>query len=234
MRKVICCAHRGAMAYAPQNTMKSFRLASEMGADMIELDVHMTKDGHAVVNHNPAFDLPGQPGGIIKEMTLSDVAAIRFQGEPIPTLEEVIRFCKECGMAMNIEVKTHTASEETVRLVKKYDVQSGTLISSFSRRALAIGKKSGPEIDTGYLTPPLLHPFSVGAARRLKCATINPNKTSLTSRFVSKAHAVDIRIFPWTVNNPDEMQRLIDIGVDGIITNKPDILNKIKNKSGVA
>ncbi len=204
-----------------------------MGADMIELDVHITKDGRAVVNHNPAFDLPGQQGGIIKHMTLGEVNSVLFQGEPIPTLEEVILFCKECGMRMNIEVKTHAASEETVRLLEKHRMQQGTLISSFSGRALAIAKKSSPEIDTGYLTPPLLHPFSIRTATRLQCATINPNKAFLTRRFVSKAHARNIRIIPWTVNNPEDMQQLIDIGVDGIITNKPDVLNNIKNKSGV-
>ena len=233
MEKVICCAHRGAMAYAPENTMKAFRLAADMGADMIELDVHLTRDGAAVVNHDPEFSRAGPAGGKIKNMTLGEVRAVRIQGEPVPTLEEALLLCKERGMEINIECKACEAAREIVRLVRETGMRERTLVSSFSTRALAACKQLDPEISVGYLTLPLLHPAAFGPARRLRCASINPNLTGLTRRFVAAAHKRGIKVIPWTVNDARNMRRLIAAGADGIITNKPDLLNKIKKEMNV-
>jgi glycerophosphoryl diester phosphodiesterase len=229
MKNIICIAHRGAMAYAPQNTMKSFALACEMRADMIELDVHLTSDGAAVVNHDPVFRHTDPPAGKIREMTLEQVRVLRFQGEPIPALEEVIEYIKPRGVGLNIECKVVEAAPEVVRLVRRHAFEKMTLVSSFIPRALAEVKKCDPAIGTGYLTPPVLSPFGLPRARLLGCESINPNKAQVNRAFVAAARKLGLKIFPWTVNDEKTMRRFITLGVDGIITNKPDLLNKLKD-----
>jgi glycerophosphoryl diester phosphodiesterase len=249
MPKTICCAHRGAMAYAPQNTMKAFRLAAEIGADMIELDVHLTRDGVAVVNHDTSFkraevsmgtrsenDVSAGtrskndhvPSGIIREMTAAEIRNVRFQGEPIPELEEVIQFCKESGTRINIEIKAPEAAAEVVRLVNKHDMRPRIMVSSFSSRALKAVKASDKSFETAYLTTPAHGPFAIPFARRLGCAAVNPHKMQIGPLFVASAHRNGLKIFAWTVNDERTMRRFISLGVDGIITNKPDLLLRLR------
>jgi glycerophosphoryl diester phosphodiesterase len=228
MPKIICCAHRGAMAYAPQNTMKAFRLAAEMKADMIELDVHLTRDGVAVVNHDTAFNHAVPAGGRIVEMTAADVRGVRFEGEPIPELEEVIQFCKECGMKINIEIKAPAAAMEVVRLVQKHGMRDRILVSSFSAKALNAVKAGDKSFETAYLTTPAHGPFAIPLARRLGCSAVNPHKMQVGPLFVASAHKHGLKIFAWTVNDEQTMRRFITLGVDGIITNKPDLLIRLR------
>jgi len=216
------------MAYAPENTMKAFRLAADMGAEMVELDVHLTLDGVAVVNHDTAFNKAVPAGGEIRAMTAEEVRGVSFEGEPIPTLEEVIEFCKSSGMMINIEIKAPEAAVEVVRLVQKHDMTAKVLVSSFSARALKAVKAGDKSFDTAYLTTPAHGPFAIPIAKRLGCASVNPHKMQVNSRFVAAAHRKGLRIFAWTVNDEKTMSRFVALGVDGIITNKPDLLVKLR------
>ena len=124
------------MAHAPENTMKAFRLGIEMGADMVELDAHLTRDGHAVIHHDRSFGNTTPKKGLINLMTLNSVRELRFQGEPIPTLEEALLLCKEHGTILNIECKQGTAIKEVVRLVRLHGMERLVMVSQFSALVL--------------------------------------------------------------------------------------------------
>lgn len=229
MKKTICIAHRGAMAYAPQNTMKSFALACEMKADMIELDVHLTADGAAVVNHDTDFKHTDPPAGKIRDLTIEQIRALRFQGEPIPTLGEVIEYVKPRGVGLNIECKVAEVVPEVVRLLKQYKFQKMTIISSFNPRALTEVKKHDESIETAYLTAPVIYPFGLPRAKKLGCAAIHPNKMQVNAAYMAITRRLGLRVNVWTVNDEKSMRKLISLGANGIITNHPDVLNKISN-----
>lgn len=233
MKKMINCAHRGAMAYAPENTMKAFRLGIDMGADMLELDTHLTRDGVAIVNHNTDLKHTTPPLGRIAGLTYDEISHIRFRGEPIPTLEEVILLCMERGVELDIECKDGGAIEEVVRLVRKHGTQEHTLISQFNALVIARSRRLDPSIRTGFLTLPVVYPFHRLAALAAGAYSVNAHKAQVNRLYVEVAHFMGLKVISWTVDDADEMRRLIENGVDGIITNKPDLLAKIKKEMGV-
>ncbi len=233
MKKIVNCGHRGSPVHAPENTLKAFRTAVEMGADMIELDARMTSDGIAIINHDKTYKRTTGNPAPTSELTYRQVKELRFNGEPVPTLEETVALCKESGIKINIECKESGAVSEAIRLMNNYGIASGSMISEFDARALKESKEIDASVDTGFLTLPVLTPFPLLRAKKLGCAWINPNKAQINPMFVSRAHRLGLKVIPWTVNDADMMRRFIDIGVDGFITNYPDVLSKIKAERGV-
>ena len=142
-------AHRGASAYAPENTMEAFHLAAKQGADGIELDVHVTKDGEVVVTHDEKIDRVSNGSGFVKDMTLRELKRLSFHnhmesyvGAGIPTLREVLEFVKTTTMAVNIELKTGlywypNIEEKTVALVHELGMQDRIIYSSFNHHSIA-------------------------------------------------------------------------------------------------
>jgi len=226
-KKPLIIAHRGASDHAPENTMKSFALAASMGADMIELDVHLTRDGVAVVNHDADLAYTTPPKGKIKNLPLEEIRSARFHGEPIPTLEEAILFCRDKGIEMDIECKDEAAIGEIVRLVRAHGMEQRTLISDFRIRGLITVRRLDTTIRTGYLTAPVIYPLAFPAALAAGAYSVNPHKFQVNKVYVELAHRLGLKVFPWTINRTDELRRMINLGVDGIITNRPDLLAKI-------
>ncbi len=234
MKKVINCAHRGAMAYAPQNTIKAFKLAVEMGADMVELDAHRTADGIVIVNHDTRFNKTTPKAGKITGLKYCEVEKLKFEGQNIPKLEEVIQLCKESNIGIDIECKQGSAIEKVVDLVKKYDFIDQTLITQFNPYVLKKSRSLEPAIETGFLTLPVLYPRKFKRASNIGATAIVPNIKQVNKRFMKKAERNNLKVIVWTVNEENDMKKLIDLGVDGIITNKPDLLAKIKSRMGVS
>ena len=144
MNYVKVFAHRGASAYAPENTLAAFRLAEEQGADGIELDVQLTKDGQVVVIHDENIDRTGTGTGAVRDYTLEELRKLSFhnhmeayEGEKIPTLEEVLTFVKQGRMEVNIELKTGVywypeIEKKTIEIVKKAGMEERVIYSSFN------------------------------------------------------------------------------------------------------
>jgi len=237
--RVLNFAHRGASHDAPQNTLAAFRLALEMGADGVELDVQASKDGEAVVIHDFKVDATTDGRGAVKDKTLAELKELdagswfdaRFAGQRIPTLEEVI---VEVGhqLLLNIELKVTGFGDEglvieVVRLIEDHNLVHRVIVSSFHPLALRWVNRLNPRICTG-----LLYYFDLPAhlLRALLLFLTDPNalhpaKYLVTQKYMDWAKERGYRVNAWTVDEPAEMERLIALGVDGIITNRPDVLH---------
>jgi len=230
------------MASAPQNTLAAFRQAVEFGADGVELDVHLSQDGAVVVIHDFVVDRTTDGAGRVAEKTLAQLKALdagskfsqQFAGERTPTLSEV--FDALGGkLLVNIELKAPDRSRDAslvapaLAVVRQHGMDRRVLFSSFNPCVLRAMKQLAPDIPVGLLYAPnspiyarraWLDPFEPHEAR-------NPHFSMLTGPIIRWYHTRGLRVNMWTVNEPDEMRRLIAAGVDGIITNKPDVLKDV-------
>lgn len=233
--KPIVYAHRGASGYAPENTIAAFKKAVELGAGGIELDVQITTDGHVVVIHDTTVDRTSDGTGNVKEMTLAQIRSLdagswfssEYAGEKIPTLEEVMEFLKDKDILLNIEIKptpvyNHGVEEKVEELIRKYKMKDQIIISGFCHRNLEAIKAIDPELKTGLLYTALLsetgwYAYMVGAK------AVHPNYNYLDEIVFKQCREYGIQINTWTVNKREDMEKLVKAGVDGIITNYPDI-----------
>ncbi len=222
--------HRGASHDAPQNTLAAFRRAVEVGADGIELDVHLSRDGVPVVIHDSKVDATTDGTGSVSTMSLAELQALdagshfdaQFSGERIPTLEEVLT---EVGadLLINIELKagrTEGLVDAVAAVIKRTEMQARVWFSSFKPYLLYQARDLAPEIPCGLLYAPvsvgslLLAPITPYEAR-------HPYFAMVSERSVRRMHRRGLRIFVWTLDDPEMARQLAAWGVDGIITNEP-------------
>lgn len=239
-------AHRGASGYYPENTLIAFQQAVKMGADMIELDVHLTKDGEVVVIHDEMLERTTNRKGYVRDYTLSELKKLdagswyksEFAGERIPTLEEVLQNLKG-KVQFNIEIKNGPVyyrgiEEKILTLLSKHDLKDQVVISSFDHRCLKKIREMKPDLATGSLVKlgvlyvaRLLRPEKI--AQSVGATGLHLNKSYVTPDLVRRARQHGLRVLVWTVNEPAQMSYFIKMGVDGIVTNFPDRLkNELK------
>lgn len=244
---VIVIAHRGASAYYPENTMAAFRGAAELGAEMIELDVLLSSDGIPVVFHDIKLDDHSSGQGLLSSCTLRQLRALdagswfdkRFAGVQIPTLEEVLDFAAG-KIALNIELKTEAVTdqlsggveEKCLQLVKKYGMSKYILFSSFDYRAVVHLKSLDPNVSVA-----LLYNQSTSKNRlpseligHYKADAFNVSYRQFNTERRTDLQKRGIPHFIYTVDRPNRMWKLLDAGVTGIFTNKPDLLKAIVNQ----
>ncbi|MBN1977498.1 MAG: glycerophosphodiester phosphodiesterase [Anaerolineae bacterium] len=234
-------AHRGASAAAPANTIAAFEKAAVLGADGIEFDVHLSADGVPVVIHDYSVDATTNGSGRASELTLAQLKQLdagayfdpAFTGEHILTLEEVLQAFGD-RLLLNIELKSTSPRDNglervVVALVEEHGLGNRVLFSSFNPFSLRRAKKIAPHILAGllyapdlplYLSRAWLAPIAPHEAR-------HPQHTMVDARYMAWARRRGYRVNAWTVDEPDEMRRLIDLGVDGIITNVPGVLRDV-------
>jgi glycerophosphoryl diester phosphodiesterase len=240
--RTLVFAHRGASGHAPQNTLAAFRLAAEMGADGVELDVHLSGDGEAVVVHDATVDATTDGQGRVSAMTLSELQALdagrwfdeRFAGERVPTLQEVFDAIGH-RLLINVEIKAtlghHSMAleAEVVRLIEDNQMSERVIVSSFSPTSLRRVRKLNPNIPLGLLygkPEPAMLPFLMRCLL-VPYDALHPGYGLVNAALVARAKRQRKRVNVWTVNDADEMRRLCDLGVDGIITNYPDRLRDV-------
>lgn len=233
--KPLIIGHRGASAYAPENTMASFKKAHELAADMIELDIHRSMDGELFVIHDDDTKRTTGTPGLIKLMSSSEIKTLdagswfgeEFAGEKIPTLEEVMEWAKG-KIQINIEIKSEGCEEKTVALLKKYDMVSDVIVSSFHHEYLKKTNELNPDVVTAALVRDI---EGAGDLKKVieDCApeAVNPRYLLLNKKAVSMAHKAGLKVYPYTVNDPISMKRMLSAGADGVITNNPDILREL-------
>lgn len=224
--------HRGYSSRAPENTMAAFEAALEDGSPRIELDVQMTADGVAVVTHDTSLRRCTGCNANIYDLTyyaqVQQLDAGRwfhrqFTGTYIPTLEEVLALCK--GKAeLNIEIKpstfTPTLEAETVRLIHAYDYGADCVVTSQSYETLCKVKELDPELTTGYILA-----LGVGTYYDLPAADFfSVESTFITAGMVQQIHLRGKTISAWTVNRQQDAEKLLQLGVDDLITDKPEII----------
>jgi len=246
--KTLNIAHRGASALFPENTLPAFQAAVDQGADLIELDVQFSKDRVPVVFHDAKLDSHSNGTGEVKNHTVQELKKLdagawhdaSFAGEQIPLLEEVLAFAQNT-IALNIEIKTeavgnqieHGIEQKCLQLVKKYDMQSHVLFSSFDSRALLHLKKLSPRQPAAILYSKRRDWSDMPAqiVQQYKADAFNCTYWQLTKKRFENLRTNDIPVLVYTVDDPQRMNKLIDMGVDGIFTNKPDLLNNVLNES---
>jgi glycerophosphoryl diester phosphodiesterase len=252
-------AHRGASASAPENTLEAFRLAVESGAGGLELDVHLTRDGHVVVIHDSTLNRTTDGSGAVANMTLDELResdaghnfspdngnalSYRGLGLRIPTLAEVLR--EFPGVAVNIDMKADRPGIEAAVLdvLREADAERRALVVSSRRSAVRRFRRiSGGRISKGasrweagvfYLLSNLrLGRLLRPAYDALQVPVRHRGIPLVTRRFVISAHERNVRVDAWTINETDEMRRLLDLGVDVIVTDRPETLAEVLRESG--
>jgi glycerophosphoryl diester phosphodiesterase len=236
--RVLNLAHQGANAAAPANTLAAFRLAAEMGADGVELDAQLSRDGEVIVIHDFTVDRTTDGRGAVRGLTLAQLKELdagarfdpTFAGERIPTLQEVFD-AVGLRLLVNVEIKSlpgrsRGLEAEVVRLIEDNNLAHRVIVSSFNPLSLRKVKRLNPNILTA-----LLHaPGQSLLLRRAWLAPLaphefrHPHHTMVDERLMAWARREGYRVNTWTVDEPEEMRRLLALGVDGIITDHPDRL----------
>lgn len=218
--------HRGAKGHVAENTLASVKKALALGVDGVEIDVFRCASGELVVFHDKTFDKLTDASGYIEETNLDSINKITVLGqEPIPTLEEVLD--QIAGkVVLNIELKGSQTAVPTAELLTPYFLSGKLLpkdvfISSFDWEELALFYKVNKEVPIAILTED--DPVdAIEVARKLKAFAINPKYSSLTEKNVKKIHEEGLKIYTWTVNEAQEIERMKTLGVDAIITDFPE------------
>ena len=226
VRTLEVTAHRGASVNLPENTMASFIGAKELGADWIELDVQQTKDGKIIVIHDTNLKRTTGVNKNTWEVTYDDIKELdagshldkKFKNERIPLLEEVVKWAKENNMRLNIELKPTGYEKDfeknVVDIVKKYNYENSSVITSQVLEVLENVKNYDEKIETVYVMS-----LAYGEITSLtKVDNFSIEATSITETLVKKVHKEGKELYAWTVNTPENIQKMIDLKVDNIIT----------------
>jgi glycerophosphoryl diester phosphodiesterase len=238
----IAFAHRGGAADGLENTLRQFRHAVDAGYRYIETDVHATRDGRLVAFHDATLDRVTDGAGRIADLRWEEVRHARVAGEePVPLFEELLETFPD--VRWNIDVKAEPALRPLLELIGRRDAWDRICVGSFSEaRVVRAQRLAGPRLATSYGTRGVLglrlRSWGIPAAlRRSAVAAQVPEAQSgiqvVDHRFVRAAHARGLQVHVWTVNDPARMHRLLDLGVDGIMTDHIDTLRKVMEDRGV-
>ena len=236
-------AHRGASALYPENTLEAFSKAIEQGADCIELDVHLTKDGQIVVAHDAVLERVSNGSGYINDHTLEELKSFNFSklfpAGPvcrIPQLSEVFSLVKPSALTLNIELKTTerlypALPEKLIALANEYGMGGRVIYSSFNHYSLQHIKKLDPSAKIGLLyelamVDPWVYANYVGAY------AIHPHYYVVAAlpETVGCCHENGVLVNVWTVDDPQAIKLMLKSEVDGIITNRPDLAVMCRNE----
>jgi glycerophosphoryl diester phosphodiesterase len=238
-------AHRGASAAAPENTLVAFNLAAELGADAVELDVKLSKDGLPIVIHDETVDRTTDAKGKVKDFTLADFKQMdagswkdsKYAGERIPTLAEVFDSVGS-RLWINVELTNYYTRGDNlvpvvVALIQKMNMQKRVLLSSFDPFNLRQARQLDPSLPVAQLTA---HDMAI-YLREAWLTFLAPHEArhpdvdQLKQKGVGWYHARKYRVNVWTNNDPNDMRDFVKQGVDGLITDTPDVAREVIRSS---
>lgn len=219
-------AHRGAKAYEPENTLQAFQKALDLNSDGIELDVHLSADGHVIVIHDETIDRTTDGKGLVNDFTLAELKSFLIEEKyQIPTLNEVFDLVdKKCFI--NIELKGLGTAPKVVELIEKYISEKGWkyehfIISSFDWNMLEETSTLNSNIPIGVLTEEDIN-TALAFAEKIKAKAINPDFNLLNEENVRQIQEKGFLVLPWTVNSEEDIQKVKSYKVNGIISDNPD------------
>jgi glycerophosphoryl diester phosphodiesterase len=235
-------AHRGASAYAPENTLAAFRLAADQQADAIELDAKLTRDGAIVVMHDPTVDRTTDGQGRVDALTLHEIKQLeagskfgtQFAGEPVPLLEEVFE-AVSARLLINVELTNYTSRGDglelrVVDLIRRRNLFERVIVSSFNPLGLRKVKRAEPRVVCGLLYSPDLPIY----LRRAWLAFLipqldaqHPHYRQVTTRLVRRLHARGQKVNVWTANEAEAIRMSAAAGVDGIMGDDPILIQRL-------
>lgn len=224
-------AHRGASGHEPENTLAAFEKAVKLGADMIEIDVHICKSGEPVVIHDTTLKRTTNGRGRVARKTLEELKTLDAgKGQTIPTLQEVLD-CIRRRVRVNIELKKPDTAEAVAHIIDEYVrhhrwYYADFLISSFSEDALRTFHQIQPNVPIGLITKDA-HKYPPRLAEELQAYSIHPHYQWMPDQLIAYAHDDGQKVFPYTINDAQDIIALYRKGVDGVITDMPDIVQSI-------
>jgi glycerophosphoryl diester phosphodiesterase len=237
-------AHRGSRLLWPENTMSAFQGAVDLGYRYIETDVHVTRDGRVVIFHDNDLERLSDGVGTFAKHDWADLrkldVAFGFQpdadfplrgtGVTMPLFEEAVKSFPQ--QMWNVDLKQSGIAERVAAEVRRLGIEDRVLIGSFHDRRIRAFRHAAPDVATS--AGPLevarslaRRPRRHGGADAYQVPERGSGMRLVTKRFVDRAHKADKHVHVWTVNDPVDMRRLLDLGVDGIITDRPDLLNEV-------
>jgi glycerophosphoryl diester phosphodiesterase len=239
MKTIINIAHRGASGHAPENTLASFQKAIEMGAHMIELDVHLSLDKELVVIHDRSLRrTTGHRGSVgsvpLKKLKTLDAGSwfnARYRREKIPTLQEVFELIDD-RVRLNIEIKKGLRAypgleRRLLDCLDRHPQNEPPLLSCFDESVLQRLRKLDGDIPIGYLFDKGRPDQIIPRALKLGAASVHGPARSVSEEIIAKAHAEGLKAYVYTVNEQEQMRYWVGLGVDGIFTNYPDRLTSL-------
>jgi glycerophosphoryl diester phosphodiesterase len=225
-------AHRGASGYRPENTPPAYELAIEQQADMIEVDLHRTRDGAVVITHDETLGHLGGEGEIADTDLIEMRALDAGEGEQVPTLDELLDGFSS-RIPLNLEIKRSTAGPypglEALAwaAVTEREIQNETLFSSFFDPVLGELRRVAAEARIALLVSPRFPEGWLDRVRTFGAEAVNPEARLVDEAFMETAHGEGLAVYVYTVDAEDEMKRLLDLGVDGLFTNVPDRMRRL-------
>ena len=227
-------AHRGASGYAPENTIKAFQMAVDMGADGVELDVQMARDGQMVVIHDERIDRVSNGTGSVRDYTLGELKCFDFSKThpecgraEIPTLKEVYELLKDTNLEINVELKTGVIfydhiEERVLELTEYMGMQDRIWYSSFNHYTISRLNSMRNNLRTGILyVDGIYKPYDYASS--FGAIALHPSVNNLKyENLVEEAHAKGMKVHVWTVNSKEQMRMCKEKNVDAVITNYPD------------
>lgn len=253
---VLVIAHQGGDGVWPGDTLFAFEQAVEIGADVLEMDAHITKDGEIVLMHDEKVDRTTDGAGLIEDLTLAELKKLdaayqwsndggqtfpfRGLGIEVPALRELFEKFPDMRYLIEIKLTQNPIVRPFCNLIREYNMQAQVIVGSFHDDAMAQFRETCPEVATGgsrgEVTPYVI------LGKIFLSGWISPEYQALqvpwekseskgipimTARFIREAHAKNLHVEPWTVNDPELMKQYIEWGVDGIITDRPDLMIKV-------
>lgn len=252
-------AHQGGDGVWPGDTMYAFEKAVEIGADILEMDAHITKDGHVVLMHDETVDRTTDGTGLIENMTIEELKQLdagydwsndggqtypyRGQGIQVPALDELFQKFPQMRYTIEIKLTENPLDDALCNVIREHNMQEKVLVASFHDEAMQQFRETCPEVATSASRGEVTKFVLLGKV--LLSGLVNPayqsiqppfdpkdsmNIPIMTRRFIREAHAKNIKVEPWTVDDPELMKQYIEWGVDGIITDRPDLMIEILDK----
>ena len=254
--QTLVIAHQGGDGVWPGDTLFAFEQAVAIGSDVLEMDAHITQDGHIVLMHDETVDDTTDGTGLIEDLTLEQLKALdaaydwslddgatfpyRGQGIQVPTLDEVFQAFPQMRYVIEIKLTENPIDQPLCDLIRQYDMQAKVVIGSFHDEAMKNFRQACPEVSTSASRTEVRNYVLLGKVFLWgfyvpRFQTIQPpwdpeeslGIQIMTERFIRESHAKNIRVEPWTVNDPELMRQYIEWGVDGIITDRPDLMVEI-------
>jgi glycerophosphoryl diester phosphodiesterase len=231
-------AHRGYSSAFAENTMSAFIAAEKAGADGLELDVQLTKDGEVVVIHDERLDRTTSGKGFVKNFTFKEIRKLnankKGNKEPIPSLIEVLEWMQSNQMVCNIELKNNLfpyegMEEKVIKLVRRFNLSNRIIISSFNHYSIVLSYRTAPEIETAPLFNERIYMPWV-YAQSIRAQGIHPKLASITDEIIKGAIENGVAVRPYTVNKDSDMHRLYKLNCTSIITDDPVKALKIKKQ----
>jgi glycerophosphoryl diester phosphodiesterase len=256
LTRPLVIAHQGGDGIRPGDTMYAFKNAVEIGADVLEMDAHITKDSQIILMHDETVDDTTDGTGLIEDLTLAELKQLdaaykwsnddgktfpyRGQGIQVTTLDELFQKFPQMRYLIEIKLTENPIDKSLCDLIRQYNMQDKVMIASFHDEAMQNFRETCPEIATSASRTELRNFVLLGKV--LLSGFVAPHYQSIqppydpkeslnipimTERFIREAHAKNIKVEPWTVDDPELMKQYIEWGVDGIITDRPDLMIEV-------